>query len=571
MQTSMKSLSVCWMVSVVLLGQGCGGGGSSAPANIATAPAATQPVATPVPPAPTTPPAVPVPANSVIISGKATFESVPARDNGALNYAAIVDRPARGATIQALSGSTVLASTSVDEQGSFSMTLPINTSYFLRLRAELISTVGPATWTAAVKDNTSGNALWVVDGQTSSSGTSNASRSVSAGSGWNGSSYTPGARAAGPFAILDTIYTSFKFITRTQPTVNFPPLDVFWSPNNTSAGSSTNDPATGELGGTFFLEKTVNGVLTRSIYVLGQENDDTDEYDSALVGHEIGHYVQSAFSSDHSLGGSHSRVNRLDMTLAFSEGWGTAWSSMMRGNPIYADSFGLGQSRGFMFSVLSVPTDADRGWYREDSVFSALYALFASHGFAPIWQTLTGPMLKSQDALATVFSFADGLRSAGNAAVTTTLNSVFSAQRIYTGSGADQWGAGETNNGGSADNLPLYSLLAFNTATPVCFSNENQVGTSRNKLGMVKYFRIKLSAAQAGLRTVTANFQTGRDLDFEVLQNRVLVLAAGKDSLGEASESASGNLSAGEVVIRVSDFITTAPPVSPNCATLTIR
>ena len=37
------------------------------------------------------------------------------------------------------------------------------------------------------------------------------------------------------------------------------------------------------------------------------------------------------------------------------------------------------------------------------------------------------------------------------------------------------------------------------------------------------------------------------------------------------SESASGTLSAGEVVIRVSDFITTTPPVSPNCATLTIR
>jgi hypothetical protein len=281
--------------------------------------------------------------------------------------------------------------------------------------------------------------------------------------------------------------------------------------------------------------------------------------------------VQSAFSSDHSLGGSHSRVNRLDMTLAFSEGWGTAWSSMMRGNPIYADSFGLGQSRGFMFSVLTVPSDPDRGWYHEDSVFSALYALFVSHGFAPIWQTLTGPMLKSQDALATIFSFADGIRSSGNAAVTATLNSVLAAQNVFTGVGADQWGSGETNNGGNASNLPLYSLLPFNTATPVCFTNDNQVGTARNKLGMVRYFRIKLSPAQAGFRTVIANFQTGRDLDFEVLQNRVLVLSAGRDSLGEVSESASGNLSAGEVVIRVSDYITTTPPVSPNCATLTIR
>lgn len=565
------------MVAIVLLGPGCGGG-SSAPAN--AGPVATQPVTTPlaptpvVPPTTSTPPAVPAPANTVVVSGTATYEFVPARDSGALNYAAIVNKPARGATIQALAGSAVLASAVVSEQGNFSLTLPVNTTYFLRLRAELVSTMGPATWTASVKDNTSGNALWVVDGLAVSSGTANATRSISAGSGWDGSRYTSGGRAAGPFAILDMVFTSFKFIAQTQPTVNFPPLDVFWSPNNTTAGSSSNDPATGELGGTFFLEKTINSVLTRSIYVLGQENDDTDEYDVALVGHEIGHYVQSAFSSDHSLGGSHSRVNKLDMTLAFSEGWGTAWSSMMRGNPIYADSFGLGQSRGFMFSVLTVPSDSDRGWYREDSIFSALYALFASHGFAPIWQTLTGPMLKTQDALATVFSFADGIRSlgsAGNSAVISTLNSVLAAQNVFTGAGADQWGSGETNNGGSVANLPIYSALAFNTATPVCFTNDNQVGTARNKLGMVKYFRIKLSPAQAGFRTVIANFQTGRDLDFEVLQNRVLVLSAGRDSAGEMSESASGTLSAGEVVIRVSDFITTTPPVSPNCATLTIR
>jgi hypothetical protein len=88
---------------------------------------------------------------------------------------------------------------------------------------------------------------------------------------------------------------------------------------------------------------------------------------------------------------------------------------------------------------------------------------------------------------------------------------------------------------------------------------------------MVKYFRINLSAAQAGLRTITANFSVGRDLDFEVFQNREVVASAGVDSLGQTTESTSVSLGAGEVIIRVSDFITTNAPAAPLCATITIR
>ena len=63
----------------------------------------------------------------------------------------------------------------------------------------------------------------------------------------------------------------------------------------------------------------------------------------------------------------------------------------------------------------------------------------------------------------------------------------------------------------------------------------------------------------------------GRDVDFEVFQNRDLVASAGADSQGQASESVSVNLNAGEVIIRVSDFVTTNAPVAPLCATVTIR
>jgi hypothetical protein len=552
MQTSMKSVSAFMMAAVVLLAQGCGGGGGGSGGS----------------PSAIVEPALP---SQVVVSGQAGYEWVPANQaTGALNYAATANKPARGVTVQAISAGAVVASTAADDQGNFSLILPLNTSYFLRMRAEVVNTSGPASWNVSIKDNTAQDALWVVDGAPAQSGTRNSSVSITAGTGWNGSGYTAGARAAGPFAALDTVYTTFKYLVQTEPAARFPPLTLFWSPNNTTAQSPTDDYTMGEIGNTFFLASFENGTIKRAIYLLGRQDDDTDEYDSALIAHEVGHYIQNAFSADHSMGGSHANRNKLDMTLAFAEGWATAWSSIARGNPIYQDSFGTRQAQGFTYSMLNVPTDSDRGWYREDSIDTGIYALFQAHGFAPIWQALTGPMAKTQQALATVFSFADAVRSAGNAAVSASLNRILSAQNIFTGATADAFGQGETNNGANPANLPIYATLPFNAATPVCFVNDNKTGKSANKLGMVKYFRINLSAAQAGLRTITANFPVGRDLDFEVYQNRSFVANAGADSLGQ-TESTSVNLAAGEVIVRVGDFITTSALVAPSCATITLR
>ena len=563
MQGHLRGLLGAAGLALALVVQGCGGGGGG------TAPTAINAAPTPVVVAP---PAVPT---QVTVTGQATFEFVPINPlTGALNYAATVDRPARGVTVQALSNGAVLASAIANEQGNFSITLPVNTGYFLRMRAEVMTSTGPAGSVIAsisVKDNTSQNALWVVDGAPSQSGTGNARNSISAGSGWNGLSYTLGARAAGPFAALDTAYSTFKFLLQTDATLRFPPLTLFWSPNNTTARSPTDDLTSGEIGTTFFQSVILNGQTVRSIYVLGRQDDDTDEYDSALISHELGHYLQSAFSSDHSMGGSHAKGDKLDMTLAFAEGWATALSSMARGNADYFDSFGVRQSRGFTFSVLTLPTDSQRGWYREDTVYSSIYAVFQAHGFAPIWQAFTGPMAKTQQALATLFSFAEAVRSAGNIAVSATVNRILAAQNMFTGSTADAFGQNESNNGASAGNLPVYTPLTLNVAAPVCFHYDNKTNKDVNKLGMVKYFRLNLSAAQAGSRTVVANFSVGRDIDFEVFQNRNVAISATVDSQGLTSETANGTLSAGDVIIRVSDFVTTNAPVAPFCATITVR
>jgi hypothetical protein len=231
----------------------------------------------------------------------------------------------------------------------------------------------------------------------------------------------------------------------------------------------------------------------------------------------------------------------------------------------YADSIGQGQGPGILFSLANAPTDSDRGWYREDSTDSSLFRLFTGQGFAPIWSALTGPVGASQDALSTIFSFAAAVQSAGDAAATTALNSLLSAQSIFTGAGADQWGTGETNNGGSAENLPLYIPLELNTPVQTCFSTSNLRGNFPNKLGSVKYYRIALPTS--GPRTVSASFSGGRD--FEVFQKGVLRVSA--NGTEATSEVASVNLDAGEAVIRVSDFNLALVPAGTPCGSLSVN
>jgi hypothetical protein len=550
--------------------QACGGGGggvtqSTTPVN------PINPVGVAGSPCLPVPGAVSLAGNSsgspatVVVKGTATFSSVPNNAaTDALDYNAASCQPIRGATVQAVSGSgVILASTSTSGQGTYSFVLPINTTYSVRVRAELINATGPATWNVSVKNNTAGNALWVIDSTASFTGATDSVRSISAPSGWNGTSYEA-SRPAAFFAILDTIYSGMQLVRSAKPSIAFPTLTVYWSPDNNPAAG---DESLGEIGTSNFVAEISGADVIRSMYILGKQDVDTDEYDSGVVAHEYGHYLQSAFSTTgHSPGGPHGASDKSDMTLAFSEGWGNAWSSMARNNPRYSDSSGSGQSFGGGFDA-NVQS-ADPGWYREDSVQSSLYQLFKEQGFTPIWTALSGPM-KSQDALASIFSFAAAVRSAGNQAVTTALNNILFDQNIFTGSIADQWGAGETNDGGHPGNLPIYNPLAFNTPTSACFIETNvQPGDPwPNKLGALKYFRINLSAAQAGERIITANFPVGRDVDFDVFQNGVLLLRA---LSGEpSSEVATINLSAGEVIIRASDANQTAP-VTP-CATLTIQ
>lgn len=601
----LHSLTLALTVVVLQACGGGGGGGTTIP--LVTDPTVNTPVintpvintpvvntpviATPVIATPViATPVITVPP--VIVSGTATYQFVPYRPAsvagvgaaGSLNYAASFNKPIRGVTIQAVKNpgtglEEILSTTTTSITGSYALNVPGNTSYVIRVRAELIKTSGAAQWDVRVLDNTAANALWVLETAPASTTSTNVVRNLNAGTTWNGTGYTQSSRPAGIFTMLDTVYASIQQIVTAQPNAVFPKLAIYWSPLNTDT-AATQDLATGQLGGkTFFRFSSTTavsgGVTTttakREIYVLGKADADADEFDIAVIAHEFGHYLQNVFSvGSVSTGGGHGEGDKLDMTLAFSEGWGNAYSSIARNDAIYADSGGPGQSSGFVIDFSNTIAITNKGWFNEISVANSIYKFYVNAGFAPVWTALTGPM-RTQASLPTIFSFAAAVRSANVATVTTALNSVISANLISTA--ADEWGTGETNNGGDASNLPVYNPLVFNTATPVCYSVVNMPVNDPdiNKLGMVKYHRHLLSSTNAAaLRTVQVNFEANRDVDFDVYQTGVRKARADAVTApGGTSESKTVTLSAGEVVIRTRDYITATAPA--NCATLIIK
>jgi hypothetical protein len=141
-----------------------------------------------------------------------------------------------------------------------------------------------------VLNNTNGNALYVLDSATFSSGVTNQTKNLLAGSGWGGTSYT-GTRSAAPFAILDTLLSAARFVADNgDATLDLPELEAFWSPqNNSTAG----DVTLGQIESTLYTTAVAGGPAA-GIYVLGDENVDTDEYDQHVLAHEFQHFLENA-------------------------------------------------------------------------------------------------------------------------------------------------------------------------------------------------------------------------------------------------------------------------------------
>lgn len=475
-------------------------------------------------------PIAPGAASQVTLSGTATYESVP-NPNGALLYASAETKPVRGAPVEVLDAatSTQLAAATTDGNGAYSVSVPANTAITVRVKAQLARSGPGASWDVTVRDNTRSGALYSMQSPAFSSGAVAMVRDIHAPSGWGGSSYT-GDRVAGPFAILDTVYTAMQKVVSVAPATSFPMLRVFWSINN---ARSTGSVATGQIGTTFFVNRSSG----REIYVLGKEDSDTDEYDSSVIAHEWGHYYQSALSRDDSMGGEHDQNELLDRRLAFSEGWGNAWSGIALERRNYVDSVGPQQSLPGANIDLAAGAATEPGWFREPSIQSIFWNLNRQVGFKPIHDTLTGNQFRSGTAVTSIHPFAAAFNATAPASAA-PLAALLAGQNIHAAN--DPFGGGETNDGGMPITLPMYRPATVGGApTQACVSNTKGAD---NKLGSFSYLRFTAPASRS-YQIVVNGGPAGSNPDFDLFRGGFI-----------ARESNAVSLPAGEYVLAVSDL-----------------
>ena len=508
-----------------LLAAGCGDGNSSGAAasldsarNQSMAPAAQAPGGT---------------AAAANVSGRITYDFVPAvasKDRqgqwlAQLDYAKTVQKPARNVVVELINDKTgkVVLSTTSDALGNYSFQAPLDSAVHVRAKAQMLRSAGKLagpSWNFAVRDSSSdgygvsvdGAALFAMDGASFNSGKKASIHDLNAASGWDAATASyANARSAGPFAILDTVYSASHKVLEADQNLSFPPLNVFWSP--------------GSDDGTYFSgsgDKTLRG-----LHILGHEDVDTDEYDAGVIAHEWGHYFQASFSRDDSIGGSHSSANLLDMRLAFSEGWGNAFSSMARNDPMYVDTQGAAQANvGVVFKVDEIPDNVVKGWFGEVAIQSVLYRLHQSPdiGFLPIYQAMAAQ--KKSLAFTSLFSFATALRGNINAGGQATLDNLLAEINTVNKDKLDMFGIGQTALPPAviAANkdfvLPVYTALEAGVKSKTgTVGKDATVCTTTaygksNKLGVYRYLRFSLP--QAGKQTVRISADGGLSPSFQL-------------------------------------------------------
>jgi hypothetical protein len=322
--------------------------------------------------------------------------------------------------------------------------------------------------------------MYVIDGKYHSVGTKKNIRNLHAQSGWDGTDYTK-PRVAAPFAILASIDQAMEKVRKADKKAKFPKLTVNWSVNNIA---SAGDMESGQI-----ITSNYDG--EQGLWILGDANSDTDEYDDHIIIHEWGHYFEDQFSRADNIGGSHSPGEALDIRVAFGEGWGNAFSGIATDNPIYFDTSGYQQSTGWYMDLESGAQE-NAGWYSEGSVQRILYDLYdntnephdkTSLGFKPIYKVLVGAE-KNTPAFTSIFSFIDALKRE-NSRERWDIDKTVSYEDISTIT--DAYGSNRTN---SKNVAPLYLDLELGENKNIC--TENRYGVY-NKLGNRKYLKVNIS------------------------------------------------------------------------------
>ena len=523
------------------------------------------------------------------IGGRITYQRVPfsAAAGRGLDYTTMVELPVRGAVVELVSAGTpaVLRSTLTDLTGNYAFTALASADVFIRAKAQATDPVGggaPGSWDIRVRDNTSGNALYVLDGSVYNTGTTDQVRNLLAASGWGGGfagTYT-GPRSAAPFAILDTLYAATRFVLEQgNASEDFPAMDAFWSPSNRP--TSTWNPGIGQIVTTSYLGSAI-GSAPAGLYILGADGVDTDEYDAHVVAHEFQHYLEDRLARSDSPGGEHGLGEKLDLRLAFSEGFANAFSAMVLADPSYRDSFGATQASDFGFSVES-DAATNAGWFSEASVQSIAWDLYdaaneggdaVATGFAPMYEVFKTDLVDTR-ALTSIFPFVVALKARpGISAV--AVDALVASQDIVAVT-MDEFASTETNDGGGLDDvLPVYAALVLNGRQARLCTNTS--AGKDNKIGNRRFVTFSVPTQ----RPITIRVQTVPDGANPPADPDLVLFRSGlgffdvADSSAASLETYEQTVPAGDYIAEIYEFDHIQPvdesnPRPRTCMTITIN
>ncbi len=483
----------------------------------------------------------------VKIIGTITYDRVPVKVDAAgtarLNYAGTYKGTGKYLLIKALDkNNQVLAETTSNHKGEYSIYVPKDSLIKIRIDARMFK---KDVWDLVVVDNTNLKAMYVIEGALHNSGTSTSRRNLHAASGWDGQGYS-GSRNAAPFAILDSINTVMQKVVKSTPNVRFPQLTINWSVNNVSVGG---DASLGQIGTSSYTSDDGN------LWILGDANSDTDEYDGHIIIHEWAHFFEDKFSRSDSIGGGHSSGDALDIRVAFGEGFGNAMSAIATDNPIYSDTSGFNQASGWYMNIESA-TQENPGWFSSASIQRILYDLYDSNsdgldqvslGFKPIFNTMVGKV-RNAKAFTSIFTFIDALKSENNSK-SSAIDQVVASERINTIH--DIYGSSRSNTANGVFTRPLYRTLNVGRWVTQC--NRNDFGVY-NKLGNRTYMKVNID--NPGIYTFGAKpyGSSYGDPDIVLYKAEYPYDVEGMSPLeGESSDALTMNLQAGEYMIEVYD------------------
>ena len=425
---------------------------------------------------------------SLKILGKITYERINPKHNGSstiLDTNNITEESASNILVAAIdSNENIIASVGTDINGNYVLQgIPESTSLKIRAYAKMKN----STWNLKIVDNTHNSALYAIEGSFHDSGTSDSRRTLKA---------LYSTNSAAPFAILDSIHQAMSKVQSANSNSTFPALKINWSINNINTGDF--QPDIGHLPTTFYSDS--------NIYVLGDKASDADEFDNHIIIHEWGHYFEDVFSRADSIGFSHGAGQKLDIRVAFGEGFGNAFSAIVTDDPIYYDTVNNG-TQGSNMNIESAPKNTP-GYYSEASIQRILYDFYDNHndssdnlsmGFTPLYNTLVGAE-KRTPAFTSIFTFVTALKNE-NPGESGKIDAITGSENITD----------ITDIYGTSNDATLYETVTVGNSLDITTNTSNG---SPNKLYNRKYIRFTINSGQSYRIRVDTTSNNSPDPDF---------------------------------------------------------